>query len=233
MDTQLQICNFVKTQEESIHFNLVDIQQQPDCNSCGLYAIANAVELAAGKNPSLCNWLVAQMREHLIGCLENQKMTAFPRDSRARKVASQYKRSVKKTIYCICRTVNDKNKAMVKCCECRKWFHYTCVGYSENDSEEFHCTTCRRQSDSNWELNWLIIHVHLFHFSCIAPIVCNYHVSCNHVSYLYHPYHLYQHAYLSTLLSSELESESYPHWFSNSALKSYPLERTKPNAIVI
>ena len=31
------------------------------------------------------------------------------------------------TVYCVCKMINDRNKEMVKCLTCLKWFHGECM----------------------------------------------------------------------------------------------------------
>lgn len=62
----------------------IQVQQQPDGSSCGLFTVAFAVELAFayGKECDLSQvrFDVSQMREHLRNCLLNKKLVPFPRE---------------------------------------------------------------------------------------------------------------------------------------------------------
>lgn len=51
-------------------------QQLP--NDCGVHAIANAVTLARGANPSLTAYDKPKMRSHLKQCFVNNDLSAFP-----------------------------------------------------------------------------------------------------------------------------------------------------------
>ena len=70
------------------HWKFIEprVQQQP--NSCGLYSIANVVELCF--KPDCFNTLVtystSKMREHLRQCLESGNMTPFPKEAVRRSV---------------------------------------------------------------------------------------------------------------------------------------------------
>ena len=56
------------------------VQRQPDGFSCGLFAIAYAAELLDGHSPSENSpFDVNKMRSHLIVCLEQQKLSPFPK----------------------------------------------------------------------------------------------------------------------------------------------------------
>ena len=49
---------------------MVDMQAQRDSSSCGLFAIAAAVELVAGGDPTICEWKVESMIKHLANCFQ-------------------------------------------------------------------------------------------------------------------------------------------------------------------
>ncbi|CAH2273345.1 hypothetical protein XENTR_v90030153mg [Pelobates cultripes] len=68
--------NVMKNPLKRVHMRKVD--QQPNYDDCGVFAIANAFELLSGRNAT-CKYLHHQMRKHLISCLENGKITEFPK----------------------------------------------------------------------------------------------------------------------------------------------------------
>ena len=55
------------------------VQKQPDGHNCGPFAIA--YEILYGRSPSEAVFDVNKMREHLITCLEMQRLTPFPKVS--------------------------------------------------------------------------------------------------------------------------------------------------------
>ena len=57
------------------------VQKQPDGHNCGPFAIAYATEILDGRSPSEAVFDVNKMREHLITCLEMQRLTPFPKVS--------------------------------------------------------------------------------------------------------------------------------------------------------
>ena len=61
-----------------IQIELPSYQQQPNGDDCGLFAIASAVCLAEGQDPAEENWDVNLMRPHLLQCLKNACIKAFP-----------------------------------------------------------------------------------------------------------------------------------------------------------
>jgi hypothetical protein len=60
-------------------FHLVPMQQQIDVQSCGLFAIACAVDLIDGFNPCGIQYDESMMREHLACCIRTENILPFPR----------------------------------------------------------------------------------------------------------------------------------------------------------
>ena len=55
------------------------IQEQADNHSCGLSAITYVPEIIDGNSPTEAVFALREMRGHLVKCLENQKLTPFPK----------------------------------------------------------------------------------------------------------------------------------------------------------
>ena len=73
-----QICALVCTTSKSIRLDVMNIMRQLYDYDCGLFSIANIIELAVGLNPGKCVWDTDKMRQHLISCFRNNKMKHFP-----------------------------------------------------------------------------------------------------------------------------------------------------------
>ena len=145
LDTMLQISSFVRSNDKFLQFRLVNVKRQLDSYSCGQFAIATAVELANGNEPALCNWTVHQMRTHIIQCFQDQRMTPFPRESRARRLTSKnrFLKTEKEEVHCYCRMINDPNREMVQCEKCNRWYHCDCARFNKDSAKElFYCKTC-------------------------------------------------------------------------------------------
>ena len=54
-------------------------KQRARSNDCGLHAIANAVAIAFGENPSQIKYDQPAMRSHLVDCLAAKKIEPFPK----------------------------------------------------------------------------------------------------------------------------------------------------------
>ena len=90
------VCSFYKSDAAFLHFDIVNVMEQPNAHDCGIFALANATELAHNCNPALCHWDVKSMRNHLLLCLERGKIERFP-TCRERRVpfGSRVRKSVK------------------------------------------------------------------------------------------------------------------------------------------
>ena len=128
LTTIQSICSFLKSPAKRLLLEYVDIPRQENGSDCGVYALANATELAFGGNPQLCIWEVAKMRGHIISCLEKGYMTPFPKQGK-RRVGLGGGRKVPSTtvaLYCVCRMPDDGSK-LIQCKRCLEWFHLSCV----------------------------------------------------------------------------------------------------------
>ena len=104
LDTKNQICSFLRPQGKGVNFHVIDMQTQRDSGACGLYAIAVAVELVAGGDPTTCEWKEASMREHLAKCLQQEHLTPFPRMEESRVCpGSRVRKVFEEDICCKCR----------------------------------------------------------------------------------------------------------------------------------
>ena len=55
------------------------MQRQNGSADCGLFAIAVAVDMAHGLDPSRATYKQPLMRRHLVKCFDQQVMAIFPR----------------------------------------------------------------------------------------------------------------------------------------------------------
>ena len=109
-------------------------------------AIANATELAQGRDPILCVWKTEEMRKHLILCLEGGQFSQFPLVKKRRgTIGGRVRTSIPVSIQCIvCRMPNNRNKPMVRCTNCRCSYHLECVhlSSSKEKSSAWICDDC-------------------------------------------------------------------------------------------
>ena len=137
------ICSIIRAQADTRHFDLVNVQSQPNGWDCGLFAIAFATELVHGSDPSLCHFDTGTMRQHLLCCLEKGYLSHFPcHKKRTIPLEGKVKKSVEEHIYC---TINDKTRPMIACNDCNKWFQKDCSNLDVNKSYKeikWICSSC-------------------------------------------------------------------------------------------
>ena len=75
---QKQICSFVRPKGKSLRLDLMNMQLQDNLNDCGLFAISCATELVYERDPCVAHFQPEVIREHLMKCFQNKKLTPFP-----------------------------------------------------------------------------------------------------------------------------------------------------------
>ncbi|XP_073527829.1 uncharacterized protein [Phyllobates terribilis] len=79
-----QIINMYRevVEEPLKHLTFIDVDQQKNYYDCGLFAIAFAYELMADGGEPRAEFRHRLMRNHLISCLQNGRISAFPKKNR-------------------------------------------------------------------------------------------------------------------------------------------------------
>ena len=128
--------------KESFTVRIKNVAKQLGGTECGLYAIAYCVSLANGQDPSGIVYDQREMRQHLISCFENKRLTLFP-IAKKRRLATTHTSIVTITVCPICKGA-DTGSLMVFCETCEKWFHKECVPPFDESDDEFNwmCPGC-------------------------------------------------------------------------------------------
>lgn len=137
-----QISALIHSAAKEITLNFPPVQCQRGGSDCGLFAIAFAVTLCTGFNPSDLQYNQASFRSHLRGCIENKCISPFPCTMLAKKRQDKEIHQVV-PFYCICR--QPEGGKMAECTTCGDWFHEECVELPDNielDDVEWFCPTC-------------------------------------------------------------------------------------------
>ena len=116
---QQQIACILATKYPHIKANFFNVNHQSGSNDCGLFAVAFAVSLCHGLQPSKFCFEQQKMRCHLIQCLEKGKMEPFP-VRRERRINSTIINSQTIKVFCVCRMPQIGKERMIRC-DC--WFH--------------------------------------------------------------------------------------------------------------
>ena len=133
-----------KSHCSSLNLSVVCVQPQVGGADCGLFAIANVVDLCCGVDPSTEKRIQSEMRDHLLSYFESEKISPFPK----KKGMAQGDRIIKTVsvdIYCMCRQPEDG--PMARCAYCHQWYHDRCVpipsAVFSNQDPCWKCPSCK------------------------------------------------------------------------------------------
>lgn len=127
-----------------LYVNRLPVQQQTGTLDCGLFAIAFAVELCNGEDPSKMVFIQEKMRDHLLTCLEKRKFDLFPKKRHRSKKITVSCLVTTYNIHCFCRYPETYDKKMVECCQCKEWYHFSCIGITSSKDVQgnWNCSKC-------------------------------------------------------------------------------------------
>ena len=143
--TKEQIAAIICTQAKEIILEFPAVQSQRGSSDCGLFALAYATSLCMGDNPVQTNYVQHMLRSHLLDCLTQRTISAFPMTSRKKKV-TQPRGKVTVQLFCHCRQPEEGK--MVQCDQCMEWYHSQCetvpssVWKSADTTSKWHCKSC-------------------------------------------------------------------------------------------
>ncbi len=139
------IADLMMTRDKAIEVTYAPVQCQSGGSDCGLYALAFATSLCAGKDPVMITYIQPQMRSHLVTCLTKAAITSFPQRSSSRRVRIPTTRSELIPVYCVCRLPDDGG-VMIQYTSCEEWFHRGCIQlpakYVKNKKLAWNCRDC-------------------------------------------------------------------------------------------
>lgn len=140
-DAKMQIAAILHTHDPSVVFKIHKTQFQKGKSDCGVFAIAYATDLCFGNDPASCLYEQNKLRSHFMDCLKSEHLTPFP--SSTKKVE---KPTIKRiSVYCICRLPDNGEEKMIRCNQCREWFHQSCEKVTDNvfaSPKEWKCSKC-------------------------------------------------------------------------------------------
>ena len=120
MDAKESITTIMNSQNHCLYLQFPEVQQQTDCSSCGLFALAYAFDICDGIDPSMVDYSQVNLWSHFLSCLKKKSISSFGCGDVLYKPKSF---TCRLRIFCLCRLGED----MVKCTTCHKWYHSTCV----------------------------------------------------------------------------------------------------------
>lgn len=136
----------VSSSRSILNIESLSVQQQSGHLDCGVFAIANAVEVCLGTNPEKVQYKQDAMRAHLEKCLYARIFSSFPHGSTRTEMLPRPSRTLHKIkLYCICRMPEEYDDKMVCCDSCHNWFHVTCVVSPAPLPDVWECNLCRKR----------------------------------------------------------------------------------------
>ena len=118
-----QACAIMFSKDQSLTFNVVNVQYQSGCSDCGLFSLAMAFDLCNKEDPVFKDYDQTQLRAHLKNSFETETITSFPgkRSKRKKRVVEQ----IELDIHCLCR---QPEEGLMLCCDrCDTWYHSHCI----------------------------------------------------------------------------------------------------------
>ena len=141
--TRMSVAALAETSKHQITVQIAATQFQKGGTDCGVYAIAYATDLCHGNNPASYRYNQDKMREHLLQCFKERKLTPFPSVCiRGPKPINTEKIDV----FCTCRLPHMVDEPMAFCPCCREWYHSTCEDIPKyiftNKNAKWKCSRC-------------------------------------------------------------------------------------------
>ena len=142
--TKKVIADLMQHRGDAITISHHDVQWQSGSSDCGLFAVAFATAICVGCDPAASVFNQASMRQHLLKCFHNQRISPFPLRSQKRVIKEPTLEKL--PIFCICR-LPDCGDMMVQCDKCKEWYHPQCVKipkkYLKRECQEnYYCRYC-------------------------------------------------------------------------------------------
>ena len=151
-----QISTLSNCKLKSLRIIRAGVQQQSNGTNCGLFSIAFAVDIAFGITPKERAYAESEMRNHLLKCFKNRKMSPFPQVPPKHRGIKKSKDSILiEDVHCTCRRIyitsdmeKDPGFFMAMCSVCEEWYHKKClkippkVFKSNNAANNWKCLYC-------------------------------------------------------------------------------------------
>ena len=142
----IQLSQIYGKDKNNIRVNIPSVIKQTNSTDCGLFAIAFITSFCLRKStPHQLIYDSNKLRNHLLECFENNKMSEFPLTS---KTTSSRRRDNMKSVivdnYCTC-NLPECVEDMIQCDRCNVWYHQSCVNFQANivnAEQSFCCNYC-------------------------------------------------------------------------------------------
>ena len=140
------IASLLFTSAPKLVIRMMDVGQQTNGSDCGVLSIAFAYDICSGNNPCKAKYNHKSIRQHLLKCLEECRLSRFPLLGERRH--SMVKHTQEIEIHCSCRMPEVVGRDVMAECDSRNvWYHQHCMDIPREvfgDSEvEWVCRKCK------------------------------------------------------------------------------------------
>ncbi len=118
----------------------VPFLQQKGATDCGLFSTAAAYHSALGQGVAKISFSQDDLREHLIECLEQRELAAFP-PALAPVLRNPCKHMFVEE-FCYCKRPESYDSKMIQCDGCEGWYHFKYVGLNRQAPKTWYCDSC-------------------------------------------------------------------------------------------
>lgn len=143
MHVQMQIASLLACTFKQVHFHYQACQQQTGGVDCDLFAIAFAIDICLGSKVDSMTYKQSSMRQHLFQCLRSGKFTSFPRAELEKRLRRCKAVTMSFNVFCYCRLPDNEVEKMIKCSQCKEWYHVSCAKVKlAKSSPTWLCSKC-------------------------------------------------------------------------------------------
>lgn len=141
---EMQIAKVYGVGRSRLRIKNLSVQQQNGIIDCGLFAVAFAIEVCQGHNPSSVSFDQSQMCTHFYTCLQRGVLSSFPEGSKSQETIPRPKSQVIIVqTNCVCGMPDSYDSNMIECDTCKTWIHFSCAGIKSHESTSlFSCSSC-------------------------------------------------------------------------------------------
>eukprot|EP00794_Sanderia_malayensis_P010302 gene10302-11365_t len=132
---------------DNLTIQVADLEQVKKDNDSGIAAIIHAIKLAKGLDPQSIKFNYKSLRQTLINDLSVNTFENIEKYHESPRHHKGHKYEIEVALYCTCRML-DLGNQMISCKSCEKWYHWECVGLSE-ENITWSCNTCQTNSELN------------------------------------------------------------------------------------
>ena len=148
------IAKIMPIEGDEITVQYMDCPQQGNSNDCGPHALANAIQLAHGVDPSTIIEYDVPLRDHLVECFVNGNLSQVPFTPKKKKVPKCLHTDTI-NVYCSCKM--PECEEYFECTKCSHWFHPICQGLKLtldeiNDASWVVCLDCYKGKGPRYKL---------------------------------------------------------------------------------